>query len=287
MPESAPAEVFNNDLMSSIVDDKQRTSGQPKANPETASASPDEKTEDTPENDPSKSPSEDEDKEDEDEKKKSAKSSKKKEPEDQTVKIGNREFASVDDAIKEANRVIGHNANLAGQVTTLQGENETLRTGLKELREANQEWAAWAASIKAGKDIDPKMLIKATLDEYKNSQSQAEGEKQMHAELNELKQLSNFTELVPHMYKIADRVNPLTGEFFTPREAYRFVCQYFGLENQLDKKPASPQVPKKPAPKAPVAPPVPARPTGANQTKTPPKKNAPDDADIELGRYLS
>lgn len=207
-----------------------------------------------------------------------AEDDKDKEPQDGQIKIGNSVFASKDEAIKEAQRVIGHNANLAGDVARLETVVKSTQEQLDEALEANKEWQEWAAKAAEGK-IDPKAIAKQAIEEYENGKQESTRVQTIAQQVDTIKALPNFAQVQDVIIEIADQVNPITKKNFTPLEAYEFACKHKNVENLLSEK--------KPAPKTSEAPPAPprtaARPTGQGKGAAPtPKEEGPDAADIAL-----
>jgi hypothetical protein len=203
------------------------------------------------------------------------------------VKLGNREFATVDEAIKEAERVVGHNANLASEVTTFKTKFQDTQTKLEEALKANQEWAEWAEAQKSGEKTElpnqPKLedVVRKVLAEREAHDHIKTLEVKLKSEVDQLQTLSNFNQALPILQKLADQVNPSTGSKFTPFEAYKYACWELGLKNELvksDTKPVSPASSE--AAKSAV------RPTG-NGTKAATKTEPPkDEVDEILSQYF-
>lgn len=199
-----------------------------------------------------------------------------KDEEPQTgIVIGNQTFATPEDAIKEAQRVIGHNANLAGDLARLESVVKTTQEQLDEALEANKEWEEWAAKAAEGK-VDPKVIARQAIEEYENGKQESTRVQTIAQQVDTIRALPNFAQVQDVIVEIADQLNPLTKKNFTPIEAYEFACKHKGVDNLL--------TPKKPAPKAPEPPPrTAARPTGQGKGAAPtPKADEPDEADIAL-----
>lgn len=177
-------------------------------------------------------------------------------PDDGTVKVGNRIFASVQDAAKEADRIIGRNAILAGDIAQLNEKVSSTASALKEkeaqLQEAlriNAEWVAWQKNTEEGKaaavpGTDPDAIaerVAAKLHQREASKSQNEI---IQREVDEIAKAPNYSDVYSVIANLADKTNPFTGKPFSPREAYAFACQHKGLQNLLDTPPSVVEAPK-------------------------------------------
>lgn len=196
---------------------------------------------------------------------------------DAPLKIGTREFATVTDAVQEATRVLGHNAKLAGDVKLAErriADAETkateAETRAKELTAANQQWAEWHKKHVAGEAAgfapghDPEAIARRTVDELETRRTEEERQVVILKDLGEIEATSNYAEIAELFTQVSDKVNPLTGKYFMPKEAYDFACKQLGKQNLLDAptpleqiretaKPAEPPAPvatKKPLPLA-------------------------------------
>lgn len=201
------------------------------------------------------------------------------------VKFGNREFATEKEALKEAERVIGHNANLANELTKLKSEAEEVKTKLEEAIGINEKWVEWAEDTERGENKEKpgekvEDIVRRVLAEYDRRNENIVLEKQLKEEVNKIQTLTNFDEVLPMLQDLATKTNPLTGKFFTPFEAYKFACWDKGLDNLLEEKKEKP----KPVPSADMAQ-IATRPSGGKNE--PPKKGEEADevSDI-LSQYL-
>lgn len=215
------------------------------------------------------------------------------------IKLGNREFATTEDALAEAERLVGHNANLAGQVNEaarriVRYEKEIvpdLQTKLKEAYAVNQQWQEWHEAQQNGEAGDaPKAgvpaeavegIVERKLAEERTKQETEQVIASMKQELEVIEKLPNYAQAYDLMFQIADKSNPLTGKNFTPKEAYAFACKQLGIENQLEKKPVPPKPAVNPAAKNAAARPTPT--AGSAKPKAQPKVEI-DEADEELAK---
>lgn len=211
-------------------------------------------------------------------------------------KIGNVEYATAEDALKEATRIIGRNANLAGDLNRVGKTVDEYKTQLaerdrtiQEALKANKEWEEWAKANANGEErAMPNLPTPDDIAEkvYQKTREYSEKEKQTQAitqEFNDVTALSNWNDVEATIRAIADKVNPLTGKSFSPKEAYRFACNELGLENLLIKKPdtkiAAPAT--SPKPKDNTVASAAARPTASRGTASAPAQKR-DDIDDEL-----
>lgn len=171
------------------------------------------------------------------------------------VRIGEREFATTDDALKEAARIMGHNGNLAGQLRdlgehyqTLHSTATSLKTQLDEAVRYNQEWQEWYNNTREGKETAAPVKqqnLEEVVEKVMSKQKQEESERReledLRKEVELIESQSNYPQVYAIVDRIADKLNPLTGKPFTPREAYAYACREVGVPNLLDKKPAAPK----------------------------------------------
>lgn len=205
-----------------------------------------------------------------------------------TVKLGNREFQSAEEALKEANRVVGHNANLASEVSTYKTKVSELEAKVQEALEANAKWAEWAEANAKGEETEkpntPKLeeVVRKVLEERDNRDQMKTVEQQMKTEVEKLQTFGNFDEALPMLKDLADKTNPQTGKNFTPYEAYEYTCWKLGLENELTKKePTKPVSPAEGAMKAA------SRPAGTPKSPAPKQEEQKrDDVDEMISRYF-
>jgi hypothetical protein len=169
-----------------------------------------------------------------------------KDDDSKAYKIGNREFSSVDDAMAEANRIVGRNAKLSGDLKKFQSE-------IKKLTEINEQWSGWAAKRTKGdpqespepEAIDPEMIAEKVIQKMETKKIDTESEKAMAKEVEELEALDNWDDVQEVVEKLSDKENPLTGKPFTPKEAYRMAVHELDLEDLTKKaKPAKDDPPK-------------------------------------------
>lgn len=188
----------------------------------------------------------------------------KSDEQDAPLKIGDRVFATPADALKEATRIMGRNAQLAGELDTTRERAETLssevsnyKTQLAKALETNQQWAAWYQKEKAGEAATPpdtSQNIEEVVSKVIQAQKAREQEEatlaQMKDEFSKVEAAPNYAGDVQRLvYQLSDKVNPITARYFTPLEAYDFACKHLGVENVLNKPEV---VAPKPVPKSPV-----------------------------------
>lgn len=171
-----------------------------------------------------------------------------------TYRLGNQVFATADDAIGEASRIIGRNAQLAGDLRSKESEISRLQASLEEAVRANQEWQDYYASVEEGNpgikptekplDVD---AIAAKIEERVTSREQARAiAQQQESEINALFALKSFRQVVDDVRNLADKINPFTGKAFTPFEAYDIAIARKGIANErLGATPPKAKEPKK------------------------------------------
>jgi hypothetical protein len=207
-------------------------------------------------------------------------------------KIGNVEYATADDALKEATRIIGRNANLAGDIRNAHGELESAKATIAEreakLQEAiaaNKEWQKWAEANAAGENKpmpnipDADAIAEKVLQKQQEASRQESTKAALTAEFNEVTALPNWDDVEPTIRQIADKLNPLTGKHFTPKEAYRYACHETGAENLLIKKPEAKPAPVPVKPKTNPIASAAARPTASRGNPSGTAKPQRDDID--------
>jgi len=224
-----------------------------------------------------------------------------KEPESEednaTLKIGDREFATTADAIQEATRIMGRNAQLVGEIDGLTDQVQTLGTEVAEHKEhlqkafeINQQWADWYQKTQKGENAAPpdtsKNIEEVVSKVLKTQKAKEQEEAQlevMRTEFAKVESAPNYPgEVQRIVYRLSDQLNPITQRYFTPLEAYDFACKHLGVENALNPKPAAP------APKPPLKPATnpavvraaarnPAPPSGRGTSKTVPRYDEEDD----------
>lgn len=222
---------------------------------------------------------------------------KSKEEDATPIKLGTREFASIEDAMQEANRIVGRNGQLAGEIDALNAKVESLggevndyKGQLEEAYKINQEWAAWYQKTQAGEKATPPDTttdIKKIVADVLKTQKAAEQEEatlaQMKAEFAKVEAAPNYAGDVQRIvHQLSDKINPFTGRYFTPLEAYDTACKHLGAENALIPKPNAPA--PKPAPKPATNPALvkmaarnPAPPSGRGASKPVPRTDDEDD----------
>jgi len=178
-----------------------------------------------------------------------------KESENGAIKLGNREFATMQDATKEYNRVIGHNARIAGDLKARDTELNALKAEYQKAVAYNQEWLAYYQAQENGdtdtpmpagehkpdtKGMTPEEIAKITTETIERREKLA----QFSAEIEMLEALPNYATVVDTIVSLSEKINPFTGTYFTPKEAYTAACQHHEVDNLLTKtsKPEKPRV---------------------------------------------
>lgn len=165
-----------------------------------------------------------------------------------TIKLGKTEFASPEEASKEYNRVIGHSAQLAGKLSAAEAMIAAKDAEIQEAREANQMWVEWKRALDAGEDptttpaaaeipkgLSAEEVAKITKETIERDRVMARHE----ADINELESLENYGEVVETIVRLAEKINPFTETYYTPKEAYAAACQHHGVQNLLVKSTAA------------------------------------------------
>jgi len=196
-----------------------------------------------------------------DDKPKEDKDKKPEETKSATVKIGKQEFASVEDAVREATRIMGRNAELSGQLKQANARAEeatqaleSVKAQLDEALKVNQQWAEWYEKATAGETAEPPHakqpsideVVRKVLAEQEAARAEAERMKAIEAEFEKVQNAPNYPQVAETIYKIADQINPLTGKYFTPKEAYEFACRMAGIVPELETTAPPPVPPKSP-----------------------------------------
>lgn len=161
------------------------------------------------------------------------------------IKIGDREFATPEDAIAEAGRVIGRNANIAGELETMKAERD-------EAVKANLAWQEWKKRQDAGeapepgapaepKPIDEDALADKVAAKVEERESKKAFVNRINAEIEEISKLPHYAAVYETIKTISDKADPLTGLPFTPKTAYAYALKHHGLsaEAKPAPKPAS------------------------------------------------
>jgi hypothetical protein len=194
------------------------------------------------------------------------------------IRIGNQTFASEADAIVEAKRVIGHNANLAGEVRSISRERDELKEKLEEALTANEEWEKFTAQMEKG-NVDPVLIAQKAIEAYERNKNKENLTNTLAEQVAEIQKLPKYADVEDVIYQISDKINPLTGKYFTPRESYDFALKWKGIsETPEQSKPKVATVPKNLA----------ARATGsAKVSSIPPQTQNKDFVDEALERTFS
>ena len=203
------------------------------------------------------------------------------------LRIGSREFATVDDALQEATRIMGQNGNLAGELNTTKSRLAALEDQLNEAAKINSQWVDWSKKISNGENAAPpsaqpqdlRKVVEEVMQAQRQEAEQATVQSRIKAEFDEVSATPNYTRVAGLIYKLADKVNPVTDQPFTPKEAYEYACNHLGETSAFKAKPVA-QAPAKPIAK-PAQPKVGVRtpiPTGSRgPIKTVAKPSAEDD----------
>jgi hypothetical protein len=170
------------------------------------------------------------------------------------LKIGEREFATTEDALKEATRIIGRNAQLAGDTKRFKSEAQEFKAKYEEALRVNSEWANLFEKSKKrqGQEdtedfeetpkakFDPEEVAtkaaRAAAAEIRAEQAREIQTQKMMQELNEVVALPNYDEVSETIELLSDKINPLSGKYYTPKEAYEFACKYNDVDNLLNPK---------------------------------------------------
>lgn len=210
-------------------------------------------------------------------------------------KVGNQEFASPEALAREANRVVGRNGQLAGELRTKESQIATLSSERDEAAAKVKEWEEWAASLDGGeqkpspanKPLDPDDLAERVYQKGEARRLQAERESSLRKEVDTLQSLPNYGEVADVVFDIADAINPITKRVFTPKEAYAYACREVGVENLWDKQQVKPAaVPPKKIDRSTVKSAA-ARPAvGRNGTEAPKAKHEPTFAEEMLSQSM-
>jgi hypothetical protein len=169
-------------------------------------------------------------------------------PKAATLKIGKREFASPEEAVKEATRIMGHNAELSGdlrvkeaEIANLRATSSQLEAQLAEAVRFNQEWQAWHKSQSENGNVPAPTVREQPIEEVvtkvvaklRDAERETQTQSAMKAEFDKIQTASNYPQVAETVYAIADKVNPITGRYFTPLEAYQFACRHLGIADEI------------------------------------------------------
>jgi hypothetical protein len=218
------------------------------------------------------------------------------EPPAATYKIGDREFTSVEDVVKEANRINGHNADVSGKFDELTTRAETAEADRDKVLAMNQRWKEYFDAQESGEsgkrpDLDPDHIAEVTAQRISAKQSEDSLKAEIAQQVEHLESLENYDEVVEIVENCAECVNPVTGKLYTLRDAYAFACKQLGQKDLWDEEEtpappveaapveAAPAEPPKPAPKNPIKSGA-ARPSGSRGGGAPAKK-APGDEFVD------
>lgn len=169
------------------------------------------------------------------------KDKKKAEGEGHTFTIGERTFEKIEDVVKEASRIIGRNGQLAGDLNVAKSDKEAAIKALEEAKQINETWVTWYKDKNgtAPPSADPVAVAKELHKLIKKENADHEAVATLKTRSESLRSLSNWSEVSSIVEKLTDKENPITGEKYTPEEAYDQACVHQGLENlRKAKKPA-------------------------------------------------
>ena len=167
------------------------------------------------------------------------------EEESETYQLGGRSFANAQDALKEAQRIVGRNATLAGELRVKDTAISELKTQLDEAVRLNQEWKEWSDAQAGGDDkakkpdpeSDPAKIAETVTKRVREDMARESLRAQYKSEIGVVLELGNYDDVRETLVVLADKKNPMTGQNFTPYEAYDYACSVKGLENM--RQPAS------------------------------------------------
>ena len=204
---------------------------------------------------------------------------KKPKAETKSWRIGNQSFATPDDMAREAQRVVGRNAQLAGEITKRDTALSDRETQIAELQAQVQEWNEWARANENGEarpmpDLDPDKIADKVAERMEKRSSVAAKKEAIKNEFVQMQSIGNYADVQDVIYDLSNKVNPLTEKHFTPFEAYDYAVAHRGLQN-LRKSQSKAKV------EAPVTPPkierktvksAAARPAAGRQGTVPPSQ---------------
>lgn len=216
------------------------------------------------------------------------------------LKIGSKEFATPEAAVREATRILGRNGELAGRINALEAEmqqattsNAELAAQLKEALRVNQEWKEWHEASEKGqnkaapREQQPSVedTVRKVMSEQREAQKADEWRSYVVKEHEEIQALDNYADVSQILFQLSDKVNPFTGKYYMPKEAYAAACQHLGIPNLLANKPAA-NKPASSTPPKPIA--DPARKQAAARLHPTSRRSAlAENADKEVDDVLS
>ena len=206
-----------------------------------------------------------------------------------SYRIGNQVFASANDAVSEATRVIGRNAQLAGDLRRAESEKANVEAQLQEALEANKQWVEWAKAQENGENLpapiyDPEKIAEQVAQTLEGREARRTARVSLEKEIDAIIALPNFRDVAPIVDSIADKTNPLTGKLYTPNEAYDFAVAHLGLDNLRKKQGGQVKQPKKMDRSALKG--AAARPASARMSNTPKAKQETSFADEMLREQI-
>lgn len=211
-----------------------------------------------------------------------------------TIKLGLQEFATPEDATKEYNRVVGRNAHLAGEKKAVETQLTAAQEEIAALREANKQWAEYHQATENGEEAEmptsakptqgmtEEQIAKITEDTITRRETLAAH----HAQIDKLEGLSNYPQVVDTIVSLAEKLNPFTGVFYTPEEAYVAACGHLGLPNLLVETPVAKPATAPRVVANPDAVKAAGRPAPAGAGGAAPKNDAPDPWDDHIDKQF-
>ena len=158
----------------------------------------------------------------------------------------NKTFDSVDDFIKEANSVLGQNANLAGDLTDAQEQVESLQDQLQQALEANKKWQEYYDSDGKGeKPLGDKNAIKEALRELEAEKEQFKRQEEITKEFEKVAQQPDYDIVIPEMKNIAKEKGKDFTNKLTPTELYNMAKFRLGLLTKGDTEKLKKDIEKK------------------------------------------
>jgi len=198
------------------------------------------------------------------------------------LKIGKLEFATTEDALAEATRVIGRNAQLAGDVNSLTESVQSLQTQLQEALQANDEWAKFYDAEAKKANLDPTLIAKRAIEEFKRSEQLEKSQETVKQEFDQVLKSPHYATVFPTLSKLAKQTNPLTGSKYTPREAYDYALWVHKITPEAETTDPTPIPPPSKVPAKMVA-----KPAGANRSGGGKETKPKDEYDQALDGYFT
>lgn len=154
-----------------------------------------------------------------------------------TYKIGGQEFKSVDKVVERAKSIYGDNSRMAGEIKDLNAEIEELskKTGdveaLKEaIKKKDEIISKWNQFMEGEIDerpkeeeVDVETKVKQELEKKEEEKRNKERDTRYQTELDELKALPDFQQIVPEMIKVSKRFFKTDVKVISPKELYNLT----------------------------------------------------------------